>query len=126
MPRGVASTGRRGKTTATEKECEYANPVLLGSRRSEQTLDFAGRNVDVIQAGGCRQSGHRLDRADSRVDEASADRRSVESLAAALRVVLRATAMLAEHGGKQEQQQRTQKESVDKEQASSVHECEIT
>ena len=51
---------------------------------------------------------------------------SVESLAAALRVVLRATAMLAEHGGKQEQQQRTQKESVDKEQASSVHECEIT
>ena len=35
--------------------------------------------------------------------------------------------MLAEHGGKQEQQQqqRTQKESVDKEQASSVNESEI-
>jgi len=33
--------------------------------------------------------------------------------------------MLAEHDGKQEQQQRTQKESVDKEQASSVHESEM-
>ena len=65
---------RKGRESPP-KECTSANAVVLNRRRSEQALDLAGRdiNIDVVQAGAGRQSRHRLDRADSRIDEASAD-----------------------------------------------------
>ena len=50
--------------------------------------------------------------------------RLAQTLAAALCFVLSVAAMLAERGGKQQWQQLSQKGSVDKQQASSVHESE--